>query len=80
MQSAAQAYFGAQSYLDENTNGCTQLDNVWNVAGSSDGGFGSILAAKALQALDNRILNVFAGAPYLDANIQLRFVFGRYNL
>jgi hypothetical protein len=77
MQSAAQAYFGAQSYLNQSTNGCTQLDNVWSVVGSSDGAFGSIPTAKALQALDNRILNVFAGAPYLDTNIQLRFVFGK---
>jgi hypothetical protein len=77
MQSAAQAYFGAQSYLDKHTNGCTKMYNEWNVVGSSDGGFGSIPAAKALQALDNRILNVFAGAPYLDANVQLRFIFGK---
>lgn len=72
MQAGAVSCLAAIDYLQGTTNGCTRLDSVVTVAGSSQGGYLAVPMAVALERMGNRVLHVFSGAAFMDAEIQFK--------
>ena len=68
-----------QQWLSTLTNGCTQLQDIASVTGSSEGGLSSIVGADMLHNLGVRILKVYSNAGPINADSVLQFGIESYD-
>jgi hypothetical protein len=84
MQAAVTSWMATKQAIEQDTyewsindgTGCTVMDSVVSVAGTSEGGYAAIAAGPALQQAGVRVLSINAGATFLDPGEQIEFVIG----
>jgi hypothetical protein len=85
MQAAVTSWMATKEAIEQDTygwsinagNGCTVMDPVVSVAGTSEGGYAAIAVGPALQQAGVRVLSINAGATFLDPGEQIEFVIGK---
>ena len=66
-QAAVVSWLATQNWIERESGGCTLLDDVVSMEGTSEGGYAVLAASMALrQSLGLRILHVMASAPFID--------------
>jgi hypothetical protein len=66
MQAYAVSFLAAKRFISNESNGCTELDDVGTVTGYSEGGYSSVVGALALEQNGVDILSVHAGGTPWD--------------
>jgi len=65
-QAAVVSWLSTKQWISEQSGGCTYLDDVVSMEGTSEGGYASLAASFAMRDIGVRILQVLAGVPFIS--------------